>query len=138
MGMITSWEITELQPKRYELFTDMVAASIPATTIPRMPGPRIVASIAGIASIGASVLPLTTGEGTPPVSAPVPKIVNAAIPHNIGNVPRPRKINPVQVITRFDVSGFLVENMRIAVVCQQVCTENQSRVCQIRNVKPNF
>ena len=60
------------------------------------------------------------------------------MPHSIGNMPRPRKMNPVHVMTRFDVSGLFVENMRIAVVCQQVCTENHSSVCHTRKVMPNF
>src|SRR6267142_2676417 len=47
-------------------------------------------------------------------------------------------MNPVQVITRFEISGLLVENTRMAVVCQQVWMENQSRTCQIRKVMPNF
>src|ERR1700694_851314 len=96
------------------------------------------ASIAGIASIGASAWPLTTGAGMPLVNAPVPNKVNAAIPQSMGSIPRPRKMKPVQVITRLEVSGPLVENMRIAVVCQQVCSENQSSTCQIRKVNPNL
>src|SRR5207237_878764 len=60
-GRMTSCEITALQPSRYELLTDIVAANMPATTIPLMPGPSIEASIAGMASIGASVWPFTTG-----------------------------------------------------------------------------
>src|SRR5262249_23313675 len=54
------------------------------------------------------------------------------------NIPRPRKIKPVQVMTRLDVSGSRVEKMRMAVVCQHVTTESHKRICQIRNVQPNF
>jgi hypothetical protein len=60
------------------------------------------------------------------------------MPHSIGSMPRPRKMKPVQRITRFDVSALLVEKTRIAVVCQQVCSESHSSVCHTRNVMPNF
>jgi hypothetical protein len=64
--------MTALHPSRYELLTDIVAASIPATTIPRTPGWRMSASMAGIAWIGSSVCPSITGCGTPLWRAPVP------------------------------------------------------------------
>ena len=55
----------------------------------------------------------------------------------MGSMPRPRKINPLHVITFFEISGLFVVNMRMDVVCQQVFKASQSRHCQIRNVTPN-
>ena len=100
----------ELQPSRYELLTDIVAASMPATTSPSTPDGRIVASMRGIASSE---------------FCPGPSIASAAMPHIIGIMPRPRKMKPAHEKTRLLISGLRVENVRIAVVCQQVCTASQ-------------
>jgi hypothetical protein len=43
----------------------------------------------------------------------------------MGIMPRPRKMKPAHENTRFAVSGLRVEKVRIAVVCQQVCTASQ-------------
>src|SRR5437762_11272796 len=103
----------ELQPKRYQLFTDIVAASIPATTKPRTPDGRMRARSIGIACIE---------------SCPGPRIVRAAMPHSIGIMPRPKKTNPVQVYTRLPTSEVIEENIRIAVVCQQILIASQNKI----------
>ena len=43
---------------------------------------------------------------------------------------------PVHDMTFLAVAGLLVENMRMAVVCQQVLSDTQSNACQMRNVQP--
>ena len=54
-----------------------------------------------------------------------PSIASAAMPHIIGIMPRPRKMKPAHENTRLLTSGLRVEKLRIAVVCQQVCTASQ-------------
>ena len=54
-----------------------------------------------------------------------PSMASAAMPHIIGIMPRPRKINPAHEDTRLLISGLRVEKVRIAVVCQQVWTASQ-------------
>jgi len=54
-----------------------------------------------------------------------PSVASAAMPHIMGIMPRPRKMNPAHEKTRLVTSGLRVEKVRIAVVCQQVCTANQ-------------
>ena len=115
---MTSCAMIELHPSRYELFTDMVAASIPAATRPRNPVGRILVRNIGIA----------WSE-----SCPGPITANAAIPLNIVIIPRPRKMKPVQVNTRRLTFESYVENVRIAVVCQQVSTANQNNTWKTMN-----
>ena len=50
------------------------------------------------------------------------------MPHSMGIMPRPRKMKPVQKKTFLLVSGLRVEKVRMAVVCQQVSTDIQSRI----------
>ena len=83
----------------------MVAASIPATTMPRNPFGRIRASMAGMAYSE---------------SWPGPMSASAAMPHSMGIMPRPRKMTPVHVKTCLPTSVSRVEKVRMAVVCQQV------------------
>ena len=58
---------------------------------------------------------MTTAPG-PSDRCPPCRKCGPRFPQSIGIMPRPRKMNPVQVMTFFDISGLLVENMRIAVV----------------------
>src|ERR1039458_3350969 len=102
-GPMMSCAMIELHPSRYELLTDMVAASMPATTRPRTPEGKIVANMRGMASSEFC-------DG--------PSSASAAMPHIMGIMPRPRKMKPAHENTRFAVSGLRVEKVRIAVVCQ--------------------
>ena len=98
---------------------------------------KICANMAGIAAIGSTTCPWTMGAGMPSLSSgPVPNMTSAHMPHSMGSMPRPRKMRPVQVITFLAVAGLLVENMRMAVVCQQVLSETHKSACQTRNVQP--
>jgi hypothetical protein len=65
-------------------------------------------------------------------------MTSAHTPQSIGSIARPKKITPVQVMTFFAVAALLVENMRMAVVCQQVLSETQSRTCQMMNDQPRW